>query len=64
MHTSVGFFHIPHNELILSETSRQLRQHVEWDSTSTESTQTVPVFIKFHHFHIDSVDAESYSTLT
>jgi hypothetical protein len=48
---------------------RRVRLHVnwvnmQWDSTSTDSTQKAPTFTKIWSFHIDSVDVESHSALT
>jgi hypothetical protein len=69
-----SLIYLLHTELMWSETPRQLSQcrvriHVnwvnaEWDSTSTESTQKAPTFMKISSFHVDSVDMEFHSTLT
>ncbi len=61
-----GLIHLPHTELMQSQTLRQMSQrwvrfyvnwvNAEWDYTSTESTQKTPTFPKILSFHVDSVD--------
>jgi hypothetical protein len=74
MYACFGLIRLPHTESTRSETFRQLSQHwvrlhvkwvnVEWDSTSTESTQKAPTFTHISSFCVDSVDMVSHSPLT
>jgi hypothetical protein len=73
MHACFGLIHLPHIESTRSQTLHQLSQrgvrlhinwvNAEWDSTSTESTQKTPTFMKILSFHVDLVDVESHSAL-
>ncbi len=74
MYACFGSIHLPHTESTQSETPHQLspcgvRLHVnwviaEWDSTSTESTQKAPTYMKISSFRVDSVDVEPHLALT
>jgi hypothetical protein len=74
MYACFGLIHLPHTELMQSETPRQLSQrrvrlhinwfHAKWDSTSTESTQKAQTFTMISLLRVDSVDVESHLALT
>jgi hypothetical protein len=73
MYACFGLIHLVHTKSTQSQTLRQLSQcgmrlhvnwvNVEWDSTSTESTQNTPTFTKILTFRVDSVDVESHLAL-